>query len=86
MQSAVEPTTDCKQIYVACSRPRIKTQVQVAPSDTASDVLGKAGLNADDYVLLKPADMADFSPTEAVFPEISDGIKLHAVPDCTVGA
>jgi hypothetical protein len=75
-----------KLVRIVCSRPLKEVPVEVGPDDTASDVLEKAGLNAGDYMLMKPGDTADFEPIEPVFHEVEDGGKLHVVPHSTVGA
>ena len=86
MQPVVENATDCKKIRVVCSKPRTDVEVEVYASDTASDVLVKAGLNPDDIILMRPGDQQDFALTEPVFDQVAANSKLHAVPDATVGA
>jgi hypothetical protein len=78
--------TQTKLIEIVCSRPLKTVSVEIDPHDTASDVLEKAGLNAEDHMLMKPGDQADYGPTEVPFHDVADGGKLHVVPHSTVGA
>ena len=75
-----------KLVYIVCSRPLKEVPVEANPQDTAAAILEKAGLNAADFMLMKPGDQADYGPTDLPFADIPDGGKLHVVPHSTVGA
>lgn len=78
-------TTTTKLIRIVSSRPPKEVAVEITPDDTASSVLEKAGLNANDNMLMKPGDQADYGPTELVFDTVPEGGKLHVIPNSTVG-
>jgi hypothetical protein len=78
-------TNQTKMIHIVCSRPLKDVPVELAPQDTASDILEKAGLASDDYMLMQPGDQSDYNPTDLPFHDIPDGGKLHVVPHSTVG-
>ncbi len=81
----MQTDTQIKTVKIVSTRPRKEVTVDVAPEDTASAVLEKAGLDPNDQMLMMPGDKADFEPTEAVYPQVSEGGKLHVVPQSTVG-
>ena len=81
----METAVQSKNVRLVCSRPRKEFTIEVAPDDTASSLLEKAGLNADDYIILKPGDQSDFQPAEAIWKEAVDGGKFHIVPQSSVG-
>ena len=74
-----------KSVRLVCSRPRKEFTVDVTPDETASSLLEKAGLNANDYIMLKPGDQSDFQPADAVWGEAVDGGKFHIVTQSSVG-
>ena len=78
--------TQTKHIRIVSSRPSKEVAVEITRDDTASSVLEKAGLNASDYMLMKPGDQADYAPTDLVFDTVPEGGKLHVIPNSTVGA
>jgi len=73
-----------KSVLVVSPRASQGTSVTIAPQDTASDILEKAGLSPRD-MLLKPGAEAEFAPTDLPFEEVPDGAKLYVVPASTVG-
>ena len=75
-----------KLVNIVSSRPLKQVPVEIGPEDTAADVLDRAGLDAQDHMLMKPGDQADYGPTELPFDDVPDGGKLHTVPHSTVGA
>lgn len=82
----MEILTSTKTIRIVSSRPPKEAIVEITSDDTASAVLEKAGLNPNDYMLMKPGDKADYAPTEMVFDTVPDGGKLHVIQSSTVGA
>jgi hypothetical protein len=73
--------TVTKQVHIVCYRPLKDVGVRVAPYDTAAAVLEKAGLEANDYMLMRPGDQADYGPTDLPFKDCPDGGKLHCMPN-----
>lgn len=74
-----------KFVQIVSSRPPKQVTVEVNPDDTASAVLEKAGLDPNGSWLMKPGDQADYAPTEIPFGDVSDGGKLHVIPNSLVG-
>ena len=78
-------TTETKSIRIVCTRPRREKIVEVSSDDTASAVMEKAGLNPNDYILMKSGDEDEFNLGDQVHGEVSSGGKLHVVPQSDVG-
>lgn len=76
---------DTKTVHLVSSRPRKDIQVTVGPTDTATDVLQRAGLDPNDQFIIKPGDQTEFGMDEPVFPHVADGGKLNVVPQSIVG-
>jgi hypothetical protein len=76
---------DTKTVHLVSSRPRRDVQVQIGPTDTATDVLTRAGLSPNDSYIINPGNQAEFKMDELVHPAVSDGAKLNVVPQSSVG-
>lgn len=76
------PTT--KKIKIVCTRPKKETDVTIDPTDSAADVLSKAGFGANEFYMLKPGDGGDYAPTDPVFNDVPDGGKFHVMPQSSV--
>lgn len=74
-----------KTVHLVSSRPRRDVQVQISPTDTASAVLEKAGLDVNDHYLIKPGDQTEFGMDETIYDSVSDNGKLNVVPQSNVG-
>jgi hypothetical protein len=78
--------TATKLIQVVSSRPPKSVLVEVEPSDTATAILTKAGLDPNDGMLMKPGDQDAYNNTDLPFDSLPEsGGKLHVVPQSTVG-
>ena len=76
-----------KLIQVVSARPPKSVLVEVEPSDTATSILLKAGLDPNDHMLMKPGDQDAFANTDLPFDLLPiSGGKCHVVPQSTVGA
>ncbi|HLV88696.1 MAG TPA: hypothetical protein VKV39_17050 [Candidatus Sulfotelmatobacter sp.] len=78
-------TDQTKQITLVSSRPPQAQTVAIAPWDTATAVLERAGLDSHD-LLMRPGNESDFEPTDRPFGSLLDFTTLQVVPACEVGA
>jgi hypothetical protein len=74
-----------KNVRLVLTRPRKEIPVAISPEDTASTALQKAGLDPNDYYVLKPSDQTEFGMAEPIFNHVEEGGKLHATPQSNVG-
>lgn len=74
-----------KKIRLVTSRPVKQYEVEISPGETFSEMLEKIGLKVDDYMALKPSDGTEFQPSEAVWPHVGDGSKIHLTMRSDVG-
>ena len=79
--------TATKLIQVVSSKPPKTVLVEVEPTDTASAILQKAGIDPNDGMLMKPGDQDAYNNTDLPFGDLPEaGGKCHVVPQSTVGA
>ncbi len=76
-------TTDTLMVRILSSKPKKEVLVEIVPGDTATAVLEKAGLDANDYMLMMPGNQNDYAPGDSVWESAPDGGKLHVVPSST---
>ncbi len=82
----MEPMTATKSIQIVSSRPPKDLNVELAPEDTVSAILERVGLDPNQYWLMRPGDQAEYELSEMPYSDVSDGEKLHIIPNSIVGA
>ena len=72
---------DLTVLVAGTGEPR---DITIEPGTSAQDVLRQ--LDLDGYVLSRDGDSATFfTPTENIYPDVEDGVKLYASTDPKVG-